>query len=228
MINFIRNHKIISAVIAANLIAIIVIMVAFVIHNSKTATIDIRAVPTEATVKLNGQVYENYTSQNLIPGKYTAEISMEGMETKTVELDLATDDFYKLYVYLLDADGTFSYYETHPSEVDALEQLGINDAALTNFVDRYNSIYSIVDKLPLQLYNRTDDPATTWGVYVDQYGVSASDEMENTEDNLAAKCQTIVCLEAYVNNTSNEVVYDLIREAGYNPDDYQITFGKSD
>ena len=152
---------------------------------------------------------------------------MDGMTTKTIELDLATDDFYKLYTYLLDADGTFAYYETHPSEVDALEQLGLNDTALTNFVDRYNNIYSIVNKLPLQLYNRTDDPATTWGVYVDQYGISTSDEMENTEDNLASKCPTIMCLEAYVNNTSNEVVYDLIREAGYNPDDYQITFGES-
>ncbi|MBR2997431.1 hypothetical protein IKF33_03320 [Candidatus Saccharibacteria bacterium] len=228
MFNFIRIHKIISAIVAANLLAIIIIAIMFIIHISKTATIDIKVVPTTATIKLNGQTYENNVSQNLIPGKYVAEISMEGMQTKTVEMDLATDDFYKLQVYLLDSNSTFNYYETHPSEVDALEQLESNDEALKKFVDRYNKIYSIVDQLPLQLYNRTDDPATTWGVYVDQYGTSTSNELENTEDNLASKCPTIVCLEAYVSNASNDIVYDLIREAGYNPDDYQITFGESE
>lgn len=228
MINWIRNHKIVSAVIMANVVAIIAIVVAFVIHNSKTATIDIRVVPSDATIKINGQTYQNYVSHNLIPGKYTAEISMDGMKSKTVELDLAKDDFYKLYTYLLDADGTFAYYETHPSEVDGLEQLGLNDETLNKFVERYNRIYSIVDALPLQLYNRTDDPATTWGVYVDQYGTSYSDDLENSEDNLASKCQTIVCLEASVSNIDNSIVYDLIREAGYNPDDYQITFEKNE
>lgn len=227
MISWVKNHKIVSIVIAVNLLAVIIIAVAFVIHNSKTATVDIEVVPTDAVIKLNGQTYENYTSQNLLPGKYVAELSMEGMETKTIELDLTSDDFYRLHAYLLDADGTFDFYETRPSQVDALEQLGLKDEALNNFIERYNAIYSIVDKLPLQLYNRTDDPATTWGIYVEQYGVSNSDETENDEDSLAAKCQTIVCLEAYVNNASEDKVYELIREAGYNPDDYQITFGES-
>lgn len=228
MFNLTRNRKIIGAVIAVNLLAVIIIAIAFVIHNSKTATIDIRVVPTDAVVKLNGRAYDNYTSHNLTPGKYTAELSMDGMKTKTINIDLAADDFYKLHAYLLGEDDTFAYYETRPSQVDALEQLGLNDEALTKFIDRYNSIYGIINDLPLQLYNRTDDPATTWGVYVEQYGTSNSDEAENTEDNLASKCQTIMCLKAYVNNTSNDVVYDLIREAGYNPDDYQITFNEDE
>ena len=144
MLSFVRNHKVISIVIAVNLVAVMVLVIAFIIHNSKTATIDILVAPENATIEINGKSYENYQSYDLTPGDYTAVISMEYMQTREVNFTLGEGDFYRLHTYLLSQDGSFEYYEYNHNDEQLLEKIATkDDKEAQAFIERYKQLYSI-------------------------------------------------------------------------------------
>ena len=64
MFNFIKRHKALSLLLFLNVVAVLVAVLVIVIHNSKTATVDIKVAPIDATVELNGTKYENLQSHN--------------------------------------------------------------------------------------------------------------------------------------------------------------------
>ncbi len=217
MVNFFRNHKVISGVILVNVIAVICLVVAIIIHNNKTATIDIVVAPNDAKILINGQSYNNYSSVDLLPGNYKAEISMDGMQTRTVDFSLGDGAFYRLYAYLLDDSGSFKYYNTRPDEVGILEtimEFNTDDRELSGYVEKFNRVYGILDVLPL--YRSGEG-----GVYIEQAGTGYDDDNNMVID--TSNCDEIVCLEVYGNN--KELANKLITEAGYNPDDYTINYG---
>lgn len=207
MFSFVRRHKILSFVVLANIIAVLAVILVIVIHNSKTAVVDVKVAPINATVELNGKKFDNFESYNVAPGEYHVRISMDGMQTKEYDIDLASDGFIRIWNYLLDDSGGFSYYETHPEDEVTLAEVA-DDEASQNFVEKYNSIFSIVDVLPLEYYDRSD-PNNPIGVYIEQ-----SD----------AECDKIVCLMVYGGEENRAIANELITEAGYEPNNYGIQF----
>ena len=219
MFNFIRNHKIISGVILVNVVAVICLIIAIIIYNSKTATVDILVAPNDAQILINGTKYDNNTSVNLAPGDYVAEISMGEMQSKTVNFSLDSDEFYRLYTYLLSEDGSFKYYDTHMDDeaiLGRIVEFDLDDSALVAYTTNFDHVYSIVNVLPL--YRSGTD-----GAYIDRDGISFDGDGNKIVD--TSNCEAIVCLRAYGGGQNKELINKLITDAGYNPSDYPINFG---
>ncbi|MBR3157309.1 hypothetical protein IKF20_02695 [Candidatus Saccharibacteria bacterium] len=208
MFSFVARHKIVSLIVFLNVVAILVTILVLVIHSAKTATVNIYVAPSEAVIELNGRSYSNFESYNLIPGDYHAKISMEGMQTKEFDFELYEGEFKRIKDYLLDENGGFDYYLKNPDDISVLAQ-ATDDESVHAFIDEFEAMASILNKLPLEYYDRSD-PEKPIGVYIEQ-----------SEDTCMEKA---ICLVVYGGEKNREIALELIREAGYNPDDYEITF----
>ena len=208
MLEVIRRHKIISAAIALNVIAILVVVLLVVVHRAKTASIDIYVAPSEATIELNGKKYDNFASYNLMPGEYHVSISMDGMKTKEYDLALENDGFARIWEYLVDDNDSLDYYLKNPDEISILTKFS-DDEEVKKVIEYYDKVVSIRDALPLEYYDRSD-PDNSVGVFVEE----DTDECANK----------ILCLVIYGGEKNRDIALNLIREAGHNPDDYGIRF----
>ncbi len=208
MLELIRRHKIISAAIALNVIAILVVVLLIVVHRAKTVSIDIYVAPSDAIIELNGKKYDNFASYNLMPGEYHVSISMDGMKTKEYDLALENDGFARIWEYLVDDDGSLNYYLENPDEISILTKFS-DDEEVKKVIEYYDKVVSIRDALPLEYYDRSD-PDNSVGVFVEE-------DMNECVDK-------ILCLVIYGGEKNRDIALGLIKEAGYNPDDYGIRF----
>ena len=208
MLELFRRHKIISAAIALNVIAILVVVLLIVVHRTKTVSIDIYVAPSDAIIELNGKKYDNFSSYNLMPGEYHVSISMDGMKTKEYDLALENDGFARIWEYLVDDNDSLDYYLKNPDEISILTKFS-DDEEVKKVIEYYDKVVSIRDALPLEYYDRSD-PDNSVGVFVEE----DTDECANK----------ILCLVIYGGEKNRDIALNLIREAGYNPDDYGIRF----
>ena len=208
MLELFRRHKIISAAIALNVIAILVVVLLIVVHRTKTVSIDVYVAPSDATIELNGKKFDNFASYNLMPGEYHVSISMDGMKTKEYDLALENDGFARIWEYLVDDNDSLDYYLKNPDEISILTKFS-DDEEVKKVIEYYDKVVSIRDALPLEYYDRSD-PDNSVGVFV-----------EEDMDECANK---ILCLVIYGGEKNRDIALNLIREAGYNPDDYGIRF----
>lgn len=213
MFNFIKRHKALSLLLFLNIVAVLVVILVIVIHVSKTATVDIKVAPIDATVELNGTKYENLQSHNIAPGDYQVKISMEGMQTKEFEISVENDGFVRIWTYLLDENGGFSYFMHHPEDVAILEDVA--DDEVKEFLAEYNKVRGIIDELPLTFSNTFEENATEVVSISVRWG-------ENDECNEKAYC--LIIHDFTGNNT--EKALSMIRDAGYDPNDYELVFEK--
>ncbi len=208
MLELIRRHKIISAVVALNVIAVLVVILLVVIHRAKTVSIDVYVAPSEATIELNGKKFDNFASYNLMPGEYHVSISMDGMKTKEYDLALENDGFARIWEYLVDDNDSLDYYLKNPDEISILTKFS-DDEEVKKVIEYYDKVVSIRDALPLEYYDRSD-PDNSVGVFVE----------EDTNECI----NKILCLVIYGGEKNRGIALGLIKEAGYNPDDYGIRF----
>lgn len=219
MFNFIGRHKAISVLVCVNIIVIIIVIVVIVIHHNKTATIDLKVAPLAAEVTLNGRKYDNLQSYDILPGNYRVKIAMDGMQTKEYDLTLEKDGFARIWDYLLDANGGFDYYLSHPDDELILTQVaGEDDKAAQAFIAEYQAKTKIFDDLPI-----IDETPSEYG---DMYGV---EHMYNTlilEDGRESEeCNAALCIFATGTPDSIEDRAPvIIRDLGYNPADYQVIY----
>ena len=209
MLDFVRRHKVLSMVLFLNVILVLVAILIVTLHLSKTATVDIMVAPSEAVVELNGVSYGNQQAHDVRPGNYHVKISMAGMQTKEYDLELVENEFARIRTYLVDENGGFSYYVEHPEDMEILEDVA--DAEAKEFLEEYGRLHAIVDVLPLTYANTFDENATEV--------VSISIEW-GTGSECKEKPYCLVVHDYTGKNT--EKALDMIRKAGYNPDDFEI------
>ena len=208
MMNFIRRHKVATIVVILDVIAILVVVLLIVLHQAKNATVDIYVAPSGASIELNGKEYENFTSFELMPGHYRVKISMEGMKTDEYDFTLEPGGFVRVWKYLLDEDGSLNYYIKHSEEITFLSRFD-NNKDVKDLIDYYDKVTSIKNALPLEYYERSD-PNNTVGVFIEEDTQECVDE--------------IYCLVIYGGEKNRDIALRLIKEAGYNPEDYRIRF----
>ena len=213
MFNFIKRHKALSLLLFLNVVAVLIAILIIVIHNSKTATVDIMVTPYDAVVELNGARYENMRSHNIVPGDYHVKISMEGMQTKEYDFSIERDGFVRIWNYLLDANGGFDYYLIHPDDEAILENIvNENDKAAQKFITEYKQKIAIVNVLPVVFDAYTDNFS-----HYTRYNIKIDDSRDD--------CSKIACLIIEDNTGGNEqAAIGKIKELGYNPDDYEIEY----
>ena len=210
MFSFMKQHRWVAVLILLNILAVIIVVGAIIYNNLKTATVDIQVAPSEAVIELNGKTYANFESHDILPGNYHVKISMEGMQTKEFDLVLESDGFAKIRTYLLDANGGFGYYVTHPDDELLLAEVA-NDQVSKEFVEKYDKATSIIKQLPL-LY---DDYTADFSEYI-KYEI----DLDERDD-----CAKILCLKIIDSTGGNEqVAMNKIAEIGYNVDDYDIEY----
>lgn len=213
MFNFIRKHKVASVLVFVDIVVILVAVLVIVVHDSRSATIDILVAPSEAIITLNDKKYENFGTYNVMPGDYHVEIFMEGMQSKEYDLSLVDGEYTRIWDYLVGTDGEFSYYEEHPDEVVYLADVADEKAKL--FVAEFEKMRGIKDVLPLTFSNTYDQNATeVISISVDW---GEGDECEE-------KPYCLIVYDYTGKNTAKAL--SMIREAGYNPDDYELVFRK--
>lgn len=223
MFNFIRRHKIISGLVCINLIAIIIAIVVIAIHHAKTATININVAPNAAIITLNGQSYNNFESYDILPGDYRVKIAMDGMQTKEYNLHLENNGFARIWDYLLDTDGSFTYYLTHPDDFNTLANIASeNDKSAQEFIAYYNRVIGIYDNLPV-----IEETPSKFG---DMYGTNYMYDTLTIEDGREQEeCTSHICILATDTDGNREKQASLIiSKLGYNPEDYQIIYKKVD
>lgn len=204
----VRQQKILPILIIVDIMAILIAIIIVAVHYAKTATIDIDVVPTDATVTLNGKRYDNLQSHDILPGDYHVEIAMEGMRTEEYDLSLQSGDYAKIWKYLVDENGGLDYYLKNPKEISALARFK-DDENVSETIDYYNKIVSIRNVLPLEYYDRSDTNNPI-GVFIE----------ENTDD-----CDNeTLCLYVYGGEKNKDIAMGLIRDAGYQPNDYGIRY----
>ncbi len=212
MFNFIRNHKAISVIGAINIAVVITVIVVIIIHSTKTATVDIYVAPSSAEITLNGQKYDNLKTHNIAPGEYHVKITMDNMQTEEYDITLETNGFTRVNDYLLDSRGGFDYYLTHPDDVVILTEIAEeDDKKIQSFLSKYEKMASILKALPIKYDSYTED----FSDYI-QYNIRQDDRRD---------CDKVACLIIEDNTGDNKQrAIDKLKELGYNPDDYNITY----
>lgn len=220
MLNFIKQHKI-ATIITFNLVVVVIVVIAIIIHFAKTAVVDILVAPKDAVVTLNGRRYDNQKQHDVLPGNYHVKITMDGMQTKEYDITLERTGFVKIWDYLLDVNGSFDYYNTHPEDETILaEVVEDNDEAAKAFIAQYDKITSIFDQLPI-----IDQTSSANG---NMFGVKYMYDtliLENGAD--MEQCQNPFCI--YAKDTlggREDYTKNLILELGFDPSDYQIIYEK--
>ena len=203
MRSFFEQHRVMSLVILGDIIIAIALLITFIVSGSKTATLDILVAPSSATISINGREYKNGTYK-FKPGNYTATISKDNFKTKNIDLELTSGHTTKLYTYLLTSDGNLEYYEGNKEDLNILEQT--SDETSSNFVKKM----SIKKILPYKYAKYNDATHQLVRFVID---VDAND------------CPDTFCLQA-VNyaNSSKELMHEILKQEGYNLDDYKVFY----
>lgn len=189
----------------------VIIFVALVILSiviiRPVATLDILVAPTSAQVMINGKEYSNGT-YTLSPGEITAVISKDGFEGKEIKLELIQGETAQLYTYLLPADGSYDWYLDHEEDMMVLNTIG--DARAIEESASYKKKYPAIEALPI-IYAKYDE---NWDYT--EFRIDGGDFDECEED---------FCLKITDTTGGNyEFALSLIREKGFNPDDFEIIY----
>ena len=207
-INFVKHHIIITISIV---IAIVLAIVLIVMLNDRVATLYFKVIPSDATISISQQLFSNDSSYAFEPGHYTAVVSKDGFETRTIDLTLEPDQTTFLNTYLLKESTTgdgFSYYKTNEKDLIALREYLLShpeDEELKAFIAKYDHAQTIQSILPFSYYDET-------GGY---YSVTYSTNPQT--------CDAIYCLE--INATSTGLLYEALQritDSGYDINFYCV------
>lgn len=210
IIKYIKQHKII-AVLLVLILATTIALCVFL--NRKTATVQIKVAPHDAVVLIDQQQYQNNTSVNFRPGQYTAVISKDGFQDKSIDFTLDDGQTLTLSAYLTEVgtdDNGFEYYETNYDDLYFLRDYSNRhpeDNTLTTFLNSFDRAATIKEILPVYYYD-----------------VHSSNAYYIFFDEKNSSCSKIYCLEIGASNDEyyNRALQEIINR-GYDPDFYQMT-----
>lgn len=192
----------IFVVAGIDVVVLVVFVVLSVMKAMKTATVDINVVPSVAKVVINGQEYGN-GAYKVYPGKVMAEISADGFVRKSVEVNLEADDVTRIIEYLMPNEDNISYYLDNVDDAEVLAKIGGDDA------QKMLGMMAIKDVLPIVQF---------------EYG-GLNGTSREIAINMLQECNKIICLIVTGDNSENHSeTRNIIKEKGFNPDDYEITY----
>ena len=195
--------------ITGGVIALIVLISAIfmIIESRKSATLEIMVAPISAKVSIDGKVYKNGTYK-FEPGRVEVTITMDGFDSKEETLDLQANVTTKLYTYLMPSDGTFGWYLEHEEDQMILNTIGDTEASENS--KTYVEKYPIITALPI-IYANYDEKWNYTEFRIDGGGFD--------------DCEKSFCIKITDSTGGNyERALGLIKEKGFNPEDYEIIY----
>lgn len=220
---FFRN-KWVRVFLVIDVIAIIGVAVVLIRQATKVSTITFNIAPVDATISVNGDTSYANGRFDITPGTYEIKISHEGLETKTMTVNIDHRHFVTVATFLSGADGNFEFYEqkNRSSSYQKLKSIASagsnittdNDTSAEKFITEFERKMTIMDKLPIKGYIYSDQSAS----------VSTSGfVIRNGQNNKECTKATCLLVNYYGKDYESEVAKK-IKKAGYNPDDYQIVY----
>jgi hypothetical protein len=201
-----KDNRRLLAVVAIAFVAILVLIAVItgIIDARKTATIDVLVAPESASVKINGHNYKNGLHK-VEPGDFTVVITKDGFNSYEESFSLASGENKDLAVYLLQTDGGYDWYLSHPD--DDIIMTGVGDKQAGKKANEALEKYPILKILPYRDSNGTSD-----------YTISP----KFTGDELTALVIELnTCAEYSKGIYKNEALLWL-GEQGFDPNNYQI------
>lgn len=204
---------------------IIVVMIALSINRSiKTATIVFNVSPIDAKITLNGQgEYDSSGTYQIYPGNYKVEISREGLNSKTFDINIGSNENTSIVTYLVD-DGTMDFYRQKDQyeSFNRLASIGSATNNITtdhettgeNFVGVTNADIKMMRSLPINdvFYEQTE----TGRHLVRDVTIRVSKN---------GNCATYLCIEALILGDANEdTITELLKEHKFNVENYEIQY----
>lgn len=182
---------------------ILIILVTFsVLAFRPNAELIVLVAPSEAMILLDGKKIHN-GAQAIRAGKHTLKASLNGLETKTQEIELSANETKSVNLYLTGENDDFSYYLNDEEDIDLLAMM--DDEKAIKFVSEYRTAKTITELLPITI--------------VQDYG-EASSKLE-----LGENCTRSYCLKITDSGAElKEKMFEKIKSLGYNPDDYEIQY----
>ena len=203
-----------TKILIAIALLILVAAIFIILDKLKNARLNILVAPIDATVKINGKEYSP-GSHRLFPGKVTVEITKDGFEERSVELELTSNHTETLYTYLIHKKDGLSYYETSPSDYEALTLMAtMLGGDLKEFVNKTEAKIAFRELLPLRsTENNTGRVYGDNGTRVETIIGDATDREE---------CKRVVCLYMLTNSGNDQAARNLLKKYGFEYEDFYI------
>lgn len=187
------------------LIFITAVIIIAMVNLGQTKEIEIVVTPASATIKIDGKSYENGTYK-FKEGTYQVHLEKENFVSK--DFSFNTNDTDRIYEYLEQADGTYSWYLNHETDALLLTKIGSFNADIE--AQEFTKSYNAISKLPIIYAN-----------YDDQYNYTEY----RIDGGKFSECVADFCLKITDTTGGNyEVAKQKMKEQGINPDNYEIVY----
>ena len=215
---FFRNKWVIT-ILVLDVLAIIIVAILNFINNNKTVNIKFDVAPVDATILVNGKGYTNGEFV-MEPGAYEIQVKRDGLNSKSLTMELGAQDNVTIATFLSNGKD-FDFYKLKEnyesfkklSEIASAEnnQTFDNDESAEEFIESFGRIISIGEILPInyELLNEEDISVSPY------FSIDIDDN---------CRYYNLCLLASPILNATHDDVLEFIRQNGYNPDDYDVTF----
>ena len=187
------------------LIFFTVILVISALNIRPSVEVELLVAPSSASTTIDGKIYQN-GKFNLESGEHQVHIEKEGFITQ--DFSFNTSLTTKIYTYLRQTDGSFSWYQNHPEDGLLLTQIG--DYLADQETSSYAKKYPIMEALPI-IYANYDKNYNYTEFRIDGGKFDG--------------CNSDFCIKITDSTGGNlDLAKSKIKDAGFNPDDFQILY----
>ena len=219
---FFRNKRV-RIVFIIDIVVILIVIGIFIYQSTKTSTIVLSIAPVDANISINGNGGYSNGRYPIAPGMYEIKISHDGLQPKTLSVNIEPGHYVTVAAFLDDADDDFAFYrqKTNYKSYQKLKAIASADNNITidkdltaqGFITNFEHTLSIKDKLPIKGYVSAEAHGGSTGGFAIREGMGEKG------------CKKIACLLVnYFGEGFEEEVPKKIKEAGFNPDDYQLIY----
>ena len=202
--------------IAIVLGVIAVVALIFVILDIlKSSRINVLVAPSEnAIVTIGGERYTNGSYRSFPKGKTKVKIEAHGFKTKEYEVEINANSTVSIHDFLEPEDGDFTVYDKDKNDYKIIELTARSEEAL-NYLKESQQRQNILNYLPLSKTVKLPiaEANKTKQLYHETVLSNASTE---------EACKAVVCLYLTDNFGEEKTARELLKEKGFNYDDYQI------
>ena len=202
-----RNLALVIILPITIIIIVIIGLVLFITRQNHLATLDILVAPASSDIIIDGKTY-HHGAHKLEPGIYHIEVKKPDFTTKTFTVTLSSGKTTDLHTYLLQSDGSFSWYLDHQDDSILLTQIGDEEA--NKLMSESEQKYPILSDLP---------------IIIDQYDAQYNYTNYRIDGGNLESCTHDFCLIITDTTGGNEEkAKNEIKNRGYSLDDYEIIY----
>lgn len=222
---FFRN-KWVRIILLANVVAIIVVIGIIINNATKTAIINLNIAPLDASVRIGGLEGRDNGSYQVHPGTYNITVSHDGLETKTLNLELKSGYSTTLTTFLKGEGDSFDFYTLRDNygsfqKLAEIASAGSNittdhDTSAEQFISDFKQQYNLYQTaLPIVYSN-----------YSNTKGYAALGTNVNISASHNNSCRKTLCIDAFSIGVDPNLTEQLLVESGFNLNMCEIRYEK--